>query len=62
MLNKDKFVLYTGVGVMTMALLMHMGININGNNKTHEVAMDNSQKIVVQSELEENRNDKIKGR
>ena len=62
MLNKDKFVLYTGVGVMTMALLMHMGININGNNKTHEVAMDNSQKIVVQSELEENRNDKRKGR
>lgn len=62
MINKDKFVLYTGVGVMTMALLMHMGININGNNKTHEVVMDNSQKIVVQSELEENRNDKRKGR
>ena len=62
MINKDKLLVYAGVGVMTMALMMHMGINISGNNKTHEVAIDNSQKIVVQSEIEENRDDKRKGR
>lgn len=62
MIKDDKIRIYAGVSVMTLALMMHMGLNVNPNTRTNEVAIDNSQKIIVQRELEENPNDRRSGR
>lgn len=61
MIDKDKMRIFAGVSIMSMALLMHLGLNINPNTRTNEVVIDNSQKISSQFELEENSNDR-KGR
>lgn len=51
--------IYAGVGIMTMALLMHMNMTIRGNSKTREVAFNDLQEIVIPKNDTEN---KRKGR
>lgn len=61
--KREKIQIYAGVSLMTFALLMHLGLNINNNSRTREVAFDNSQKIgnhqIMESDLDK---DKRKGR
>lgn len=59
MKNKRNIKIYAGVGVMTIALLMHMQMNINSNLKTREVAFNDFKEISIPKNNEE---EKKKGR
>jgi len=59
MKNKSKMKIYAGVGIMTMALLMHMNMTISNNSKTREVAFNDFKEIVLPKNDAEN---KRKGR
>lgn len=55
--------LYAGVSIMTMALLIHMTMNLSNNTKTREVAINDFKQITSFKDLEENKTDsKKKGR
>lgn len=53
MKNKRNIKMYAGVGIMAMALLLHMQMNISNNTKTREVIFDNAQKIELPKNDEE---------
>ena len=58
-INKGKIRLYSGVTLMVLALLTHMGLNVNENTKTKEAALNDFKKIEVAREPEES-DDKYK--
>lgn len=60
--NKGRLQVFAGVGLLTAALLIHVGLNINPNNKTRQVAINDFKKITASKDLEEDRKDKRKGR
>ena len=63
MKDKSNLKLYAGVGIMTMALLVHMSMSIKNNMQTREVAINDFQRITTMQDLEEDkRPDKKKGR
>lgn len=45
--NKKSIKLYAGVSIMTLALLMHMNMNISGNSKTKEIAFNDFKQIEI---------------
>jgi len=47
MKNRKNIKLYAGVGIMTMALLLHMNMSISSNSKTREVAFNDVKEIVL---------------
>ena len=47
MKNRKNIKLYAGVGILTLALMMHMGMNITNNQSAREVAFNDSKEIVV---------------
>lgn len=53
MKNKRNIKMYAGVGIMAMALLLHVQMNISNNTKTREVIFDNAQKIELPKNDEE---------
>ena len=63
MKNKNNLKLYAGVGIMTMALLVHMSLNLKNNVRTREVAINDFKRITSIQDLEEDKSpDKKKGR
>ena len=59
---RENLKIYAGVGLMIVALMLHMGLNLNPNNKTKSVAINDFKKIGTTKELEESEKDKKKGR
>ena len=53
MKNKKNIKLYAGVGIMTIALLLHMNMSISSNSKTREVAFNDFKKIELPKNDEE---------
>ena len=53
MKNKRNIKLYAGVSIMTLALLMHMNMNISGNTKNKEVAFNDFKQIEIPKNNEE---------
>ena len=60
--TKENLKIFAGVGLMTAALLIHLGLNLNPNNKTRQVVINDYKKITVSKEIEESEKDKKKGR
>ncbi|MBE6156873.1 MAG: hypothetical protein E7161_03910 [Firmicutes bacterium] len=61
-INRDKFKIYAGVGLMTVALLFHLAINLNPNNTNRQVAINDFKKISAAKGAEEDKTDKKRGR
>lgn len=53
MKNKRNIKIYAGVDIMTMALLLHIHMNISNNTKTREVAFNDFKKIELPKNDEE---------
>jgi len=60
--NKERLQIFAGVGLFTAALLIHLGLNVQPNAKTREVAINDYKGISASKDLEENREEKRKGR
>lgn len=61
--NKGNLQIYAGVGIMVFALAIHMGLNLNGNTKTREVAINDFKRIEAEKETTiDYDQDKRKGR
>lgn len=62
MIKKENIVMCAGASIMTLAILIQMGLNINPNNRNKTVYLNNSQKICAPKNDEENLHEKRKGR
>lgn len=62
MVKKENIVMFAGASIMTLAILIQMGLNINPNNRNKTVYLNNSQKICAPKNDEENLQEKRKGR
>lgn len=60
--TKENLKIFAGVGLMTAALLLHLGLSLNPNNKTKNVVINDFKKITATKDLEESEKDKKKGR
>lgn len=60
--TKQNLKIFAGVGLMTAALLIHLGLSLNPNNKTRQVVINDYKKITASKEVEESEKDKKKGR
>lgn len=60
--TKENLKIFAGVGIMTAALMLNIGLSLNPNNKTRNVAINDFKKIGATKDLEESEKDKKKGR
>ena len=62
MTKKENLKIYAGVGLMTAALLVHLGLSLIPNNGPKNAIINDYKKITASKDAEENEKDKKKGR